>query len=437
MNKQWDEYTHLPNYAAMLGHLDTLDLLLAEGRLTEDNLEARMGMYYDSGDYIPQNVGAGWIWRLTERKHGMPEGWDAQFDIEAFLRRHFDTPHVIELFMAKIDKIMASVETSRLRLFVYDAYIVCGARNNFWIKAALRANVPRETIASAIEQRLLNKTESRSGMADCVYDFVRKGAGCSDDVRRGYFTADTPWGVFDDHGLERVLIDCARKRPGEVARMMKVIKARLGQECPARVFETAVVRSWSISGFSLDDLRSLPLEARKRLCARFQPDFNTGWDTVRFIVDTAMAIGGAHGGHFFGKTIERTLYLTGEDRPDISPPTVYRACRSMLVDHDDAELKDLVQAWCELILTRHGYVVGVIEEGRRHDRRTGREMRQMQVTGNNGHRYVQERGQHRYFPEVGDVVMFSPNGLELTPYVTAVRFIPAASTGDHPNEASY
>ena len=218
--------------------------------------------------------------------------------------------------------------------------------------------------------------------------------------------------------------------------MMTVIRARLGDQRADRFFFETVKYASSIAGFSLKDLRQLPLVSRKVLCAKFHADFNTGWDTVRFITDTAMAIGGELGGHFFGRTMERALYLEDEERPTISPPTVYRACRSLLHGHDDAELKDVVQAWCELILTRHDYVVGLIEEGRRRDRLTGREMRQMQVSLDR-HIYVQERSQHRYFPKVDDVVIFQTQGHQLTPQVTAVRFIPAASKGDHPNEASY
>ncbi len=368
--------------------------------------------------------------------------------------------------------------------FVREFYPIWGANNNLWISAALQLGVTRQTIAEAILNNL-RETVVQRGMANDVDDFLEYGAGYrpgnenpvkmtmrrllvtitnemletldhdpipgieaielivknletviargetwntafnppwliptddhSPEAMWSYCFAEiTPWWALSTAELVSAMTICAGKLPGKTIAALEFVAMSRGitQEDQVKILHAATSVMTSLDGVSVDTLskRLLPLQDRVALARRLEaPAASYHWivkPTAQFLFRIVCDLPREEREAFWVEVVEPKFH-------DASPSTLYCAWRQLELEERDIEVT--LRQW----FYETGYVMGTIIQGRHPKGGT-----QWQVELD-GHRFVQSRDQHRYFPKAGDEVIFLPRcGTFLTPNVTAVTFVP-------------
>lgn len=373
--------------------------------------------------------------------------------------------------------LMATLSPAWRERMVREVFPRFGTYNDGWIAAAVQTGVPRKVIADAILARLADPASGK-GYAHGFLTYGRHERGNApvpstvlrlgrehdrhwytsmmrdpapgweiierrvserlDAVEAGrpvpklayqlymYFHAhETPteeekwrrcfdgldeWSVLLNEELEAALITCAELRPEESLAQRAKMLARLSPEMVDLILSDAVGRLTSVSGISDEEMARLSLADRKRLAARLVPvDGHLVRPTAQFLFRLLVDLPTPEERRaFYRDTVARVL-------ADASATALYAAWRQMRLVNEglDGVLRERLDA--------SGYWLGTIERGIHPKGGV-----QMLVMYEGHHvRYVEQRDvNHRYYPEVGDPVMFRPEGARLTPHVIAVTFLP-------------
>ena len=368
------------------------------GTLTPEQLDQKMGLYYDDGDYINRSVGAEFISReprlfaamLDPEHRGEHRGWS----VNDYLRRHFDTPHVVELLLCSEEVIRQLVHWNCKAEFVRDAYIHCGARNNDWVRAVLRNDVSSYTIAHAIMERLRRAEVRKDSVCNEATDFVSYGAGCVEAASSEFdrvvgwrFEKNTPWSVFNEKEILDAFMLCAEKDPQETLRHARTIAARVdGWINALPILSRAMQHTTSVRHVDLRILRLLPIHS-KDFAYRMEYDQfrEDAAHTIRFLTQTYLLLEERHDnrGAFFERAMRPVL-------DQVSAPVLYRHMNEYNLD---ARLWEYVNRR----LKDGGYVVGNVSFSYHNNRG------QWSLDLGNV-RYVQDHNQHRYTPRKGELV---------------------------------
>jgi hypothetical protein len=199
--------TYYNNHDAVDAARETFKAKVAGGSATWDDIITFILTFSDGYDYIPYSLGMDWMHRNADEFSVVVK--DANAFVERVLaaadwahskaqsvgdRRHDSISAGLVLGREFFRGFIASWRLMRLltpamrERFVDEFYPRFGAMNNLWIKAALMNGVPRSRIASAIINRL-RATKVEQGMANCVHDFLRHGAGSDRNDQAGVVIA--------------------------------------------------------------------------------------------------------------------------------------------------------------------------------------------------------------------------------------------------------
>lgn len=413
-------------------YLSNLTRRAESGTLTEKELSEAIDVSYKSDHVYPESVGTEWIHREPELFSGVVT------DVFTFLWEHRNTNRC-GLWLIHYAEVLAQIETIADRtVYVREVYLTHGDFNYGWVRAALEVEIPRPEIAKMFLERL-EATTVQSGIANDVDSFLRSGSGGyqeehikdmldsqsfeineenirrtlrhsrpsvdenpelsriitylptvggtmqEDDLNGWVFDQTAPWSVFDDESIKEAFMICVRKSPKEALRHSDSIERRL-RDCDAtmEIRVAAANLLTSVHHQELSMLRTLPLDCRVALCKRLVLDGYLGAEiTIRFVVDTTLACREPF--EFFVSTAKSLL--------DGPPATVlFRQTRGFA--------EKMPQWLTDYLLNRleaDGYAVGRVREGE-YQRRRQWYIQKGDV------RCVQNRNQHRYFPQEGDLV---------------------------------
>ncbi len=413
--------------------------------------------------------------RLYDRAEGNPQEKNEGVRLSShwFFRSFLISPELLRLLSPE----------GRTRC-VRDLYPRFGATNNEWVRAAAMAGVSRATMAEALLERLRG-TRIEPGMANDVHDFLRYGIERPEDaspiamtVRRlgiehgrngrhdelvrapdkawpsiektvaeqnarmdaglppnvpfhfvlefppharptaaekwtAAFCGLNPWSVLTNRELETALLLCAEKAPGETVKARARILRRLDAAAADIIVGDALDRLDSVSDVPADEWARLSVDQRTRFAERLaavEKDFLVK-PTAQFLFTLLLELPPEERHGFYAKTVSRVLLSANASK-------VYVAWRQL--GREDDGLEKALRRHLQLA----GYRLGTIVR-RRHPKGGFQ-----QAVEDGKTLYVQERGNHRYFPRDGDVVLFHPNGRHLTPSVVAVTFVPAMADAE-------
>lgn len=375
--------------------------------------------------------------------------------------------------------LMALLSPEWRELFVSELYPRFGSHNDGWISVAVKLGVPRRVIAAAILKRMRGVTV-KSGIANDVCGFLeygieREGSGCpapmtlrrlgmnvygkvydqyarepelafaiieriirerteaieagrSYPIAHSFFmefrigeepTAEqkwdasfhgfNAWSVLTAGELVEALAICAEKAPNRTIGSRANMLRRLPVHAVDAIIAEAVGRLTSVRDIPDAEMGRLSVEERKRLAERFVAlEFSyESRPTAQFLLRLLTELPHEERRAFYTGTVDRLL-------AEMDPASLYATWRQLGLTEPSVE--DRLRAR----LDAAGYWVGTIKCGP-----SPRGGTQWTVTYPN-HRitYVEDRGNHRYFPGEGDLVMFRYQGRHLTPTVVAVSFVP-------------
>lgn len=415
-----------------------LSAMADAGTLTLAMLIDAIYTHHEDSDGPTESVGADWIFH-----HAVEFGRALGDGLLAFLREHMNAAYFLELLILSAD-VVALVPEAERAAFWRDAYVKKGARNFGWIEAARVAGISDSAIQAMILARLRAITPDMMRYANNVDEFLMYGDGCSLDCEqairiqreqaergvplvdryRPKFSVEYPWGVLTDEQFVEALEICAQKSPAKLVSLWRKLMLRASREVVYRLCE-GILSNASALSWSATDVRPFSLASRLALANKMEPvngfALETQVNVINFLLDCfhdllnfPVETVGA-----FWKNIERIL-------EPANGAIVYRTMRRRFEEQPQLTLNGVVaiQAWLESFIERKDYKLGRIEEGTYRDRKSGQSRRQFQVWAGRTI-YVQDRDGHRYFPRVGDEVLFRPaSGRWLTPTVCAVHFIP-------------
>jgi hypothetical protein len=400
-------------------------------------------------------------------------------DLATFLIDHLDVSYFGEVLMVS-RKIMEVVHPAdRIRVY-QETFRRCGARNHTWVRTALELGVPSEAIADVMLDKLrAARVDLTSSVCNFLqHDFLRYGSGrvvrrnpladflihdaaageaerigrdmqrfpvlavLGDDIRMRmsleyedpwnycFEEEHTYWSVLTDDQLVEVVRIIIEKAPNllfegpDINREMGArakLRVRLGDTVLEPLLEEAAGKLTSLVRVSLDELSRLSPLIQLEVARR-----TGGW--VDHVVRLALYMGSESGGKSL--LAEFDHLFTGE-----GSVTAFRYLWKTLQDADDQAMAKFIEQrllnWTEA----RGFIYGQVQEGKYFNRKTRREMAQMQVrrrARNTLTIYVQDRYQHRYLPKPGDWVFIKPErGTRLTHKVVSVIFIPAHDTREY------
>lgn len=413
------------SYEEMHQHRERLTLAATEGTLTETMLHEAVQLVVEGprSDGPPESIGCQWICtHIAEFKQVVK-------DPVAFMWQHLGNSYFAPLVVLHAELLQLLPEVGRAS-YVREAIMRHGAWNMGWIKASLEAGVPQGELAEIVLDRLM-ATTVKEGCVNFLSDFLRYGCGhvermnslgSEGDRRRWLLEESTPWSVLDTGQFADAIHICVAKAPAEVLAQYDRIQLRLDDETLQRVMTMAAYKIDHVCCPAV--LRTLPIDDRLALVRRIKTvDVHAQVVTAQFLVEVILI---------------RGITLYEEVLPvfqQMNAAAVYRNIYSMLVDAEKKggqqkiiadDLERLLADWCRA----EGYYFGVIEESTYTNPRTKQSQQQKGVQ-NGGITYVQDRMQHRYFPKVGEAVLYKPSqGHRLTPWVTSVMFYPACHGGE-------
>ncbi len=398
------------------------------GTLTADRLSEVVRIYHDDRHYRMQSIGMSWIFEHPEL-FAKTVG-----DVAQFLRRHLLDQDCMDRVLQSTDILLLIPEAERSS-FVFDAYQPFGSyANDEWLKYTIRAGVPRDVLARAIETRIRNAKpeDSESHYYSPMLEFLEgleemdwkdpatgrvwpvsmmEGLSYKDRVNMSSWSGETAWELFDEEVFTRIIRLCVEKAAFRVLEARKQISIKLPPETVQQLcIEAADLIN--VLPRKNPNLRLLPVETRLKLAKRLElgTALNYNSDADGFLVALLIDAG-------YEASYQMFCELRSQfDKLDAA--SVYRTAQPYLNKAADkrhaAKLKELLRYRLE----EAGYVIGTIVEGKH------KQSIQWQVAYN-GITYVHERQTHRYYPGVGDEVIFKPAaGLHLTPWVKVIYFRP-------------
>lgn len=343
--------------------------------------------------------------------------------------------------------------------YVRDIYPRIGAHTMSWISTAVLSGITRDTIATAILQRL-RRVEINKGVVNDVEDFLRYGgghdlhaapihaalwrlelsrdgmqilrpqietdpsAGFPEIERRlhvgvkpredrilGGFPEIPPWFALSNTELAEALRICATKAPAQTLQILRDerVRPRLQPADEDAIVTMATQRMDTIMGVSLETLEGLlDLTDREALARQLKPvqEHYLHAPTAQFLFRIICELSPYEARRRFWQEVIVPVLKPA------SAAAVYKAWRQMQLEEDDVESE------LRSRLDEEGYILSTIRRGSHQ----GKVQWFVDVRGT---RYVQDRYEHRYFPTEGDLVLFKPtSGHRLTPTVMAVTFIP-------------
>lgn len=435
-----NRYQEVPHEVA-LKIMQRLSALADDLVLNQRHLSEAVWQYDDHMQYIPESVGTTWIIDNAD-------DFARNLDAEAFLREHFDAPHCLELILL-YPEVLKLVAEAKREMFVHDAYVRCGARNEGWIRAAIEVGITKQTIATTIKDHLerVPAMDPDSGIHTAFHEFFEGSTGhvkvdkrlraeelrylpaaecaAAPDYRDLWeFEPNTAWEVLGEEDFLGIARLCAEKAPHLVLQNRWQLARKLSPEHVQEICVAAAERVPSGLHQRLEDLQLLPIDVRVRIAKRItvRPHGNDASITAKFLADLLLSMDLPQAIAFY-EQIDCTLSA-------INAAVLYRATWKLRHEASKRRTADWLDGVLQDRLKADGYVIGTIEEGQHTDRH-GRARRQWQV-GYDGLTFVQDRHQHRYYPKKDDAVLFRPAaGARLTPKVIAVMFIPATNENEY------
>ena len=393
-----------------------LNTALREGTLTTEELFRAVCTINDGGEgCVPYSMGTRWFLNNIPAlvAHFGQEAY-CQFLLEADANIAYHFCEVVVIYAATFETIE---DVARRQGIAFGMYLRHGAVNFEWLKA-FEQLFGHDTTAKLFLERL-EATEYAVHVSNTVSDFLRYG-----DSNCG----TAPWSFLTPAELIQAFRICAAKAPSETLdaslRTRKFFGAReydgLRTELVGKV-ERIDPKT------TLQSFQALPLEQRLRLIRAEEPFDGDNHQRslanfVRFVVDTAHDLSSK-------ALVEGFLHDVFPKFEQADPAVVYRNARAALRPPVDFDARHKVQnrnwiinefdVW---LAGRKDIFLGVVTEGRHHDRR------QLQVV-KDGFTYVHDRHAHRYFPQVGHRVLIKPKyARHLTPKVLSVAFLPVHTT---------
>ncbi len=389
-----------------------------------------------------------WVCEISEID---PEA-QTDLNVNAWSGNHMLCYWFIQSFIMSAKTLSLLSLTWRER-YVFELYPRFGANNHGWIGNALVSGVSRDIIVYAIIERL-RRTKVVEGSVNAIHDFLISGDGDQYDLLTALLslgvdrkTADTwlpqlgidplpalveiesrlrqgiqpnltrfpdlkPWAVLSNQELADALLICAEKAPGKTLSTLlwSSVKPRLNLDAVDKIVTCARQNMRSLKDVSVETLeRLLTLSGRERLARGLNPVSETRpylhKATAQFLFRIVVELPQGQREKFWMDVVPYVL-------KDVRASVLYPAWRQLKLEEHDVETTLL--NW----LDRENYLVGTIVQGT-HPK--GGIQMMVEV---DGHRYVQDRYAHRYYPNKGDLVLFPRTGMSLTPYVTSVAFVP-------------
>lgn len=368
------------------------------GTLTPEMLTEALYTIEDGGPgCIPDSIGAMWILEHPA------EFAQAVGDVHAFLEANMDMGYDFIARVLQCITLLKYVPEAAREDFICRAFAKRGHIGRYFVRAMYELGFSREFIADLIILRLRAITPENLKCANTLDDFLGYAGA---EHHEG--SANAPWLVLGDRLMEALRI-CAEKSPARTLKDSSAFGLWLSPEEVKEIRVAAANRLENLAG-PANVLMSLPVDTLLALIRRTKKV--SGDDSNAAVVLAKLAMLQEEG-------------FMAEIRPLLDQFYVfvlYRAVQLVAKECLSPALCAPLTAECERRLLAAGYLYGRIEEGTFLDRKSGRQRRQMQVKAG-GMTYVPDRSSHRYFPQVGDQVVFKP-GRALTPKVTAVIFVP-------------
>ncbi|MBI4713708.1 hypothetical protein HY771_00765 [Candidatus Uhrbacteria bacterium] len=361
-------------------------------------------------------------------------------------------------------KLMALLSPEWRNRYIREIFPRFSAMNYSWISAAILNCVSRQTIASAIIERL-GRTIVRDGVTNDVNDFLRYGAGNDnppihtalrslgvtsaemDKLGLANITADpsigfavieqrlleridpdkqehkrfpdiSPWFVLSNEELAVAFMICAETHPEDTLNAMDHhhFEARpWNPSAKATIVRKALQNMTSLSGVSLENLMRLTsAEDRIAIARRLKPVDKHFLHkvTAQFLFKVLCNMSGDARQPFWSEVIVPVLKL-------VAASTLYCVWRQL--GFQEAKVEATLRDW----LDKEGYLLGTISKG--VNPRGGTQLEVCLC----GHHFVHFRNQHRYYPHEGDLVLFHiPTSRRIAHNATAVHFTPVMKDAD-------
>lgn len=401
--------------------LAKLTMAAESGTLTEQQLSEAVRVHVDGIDGL---FSVGLLWMRKNIKHL----GNCAFNLPTFLINHLDAGDFGSSLIHS-SKVLKLVPEADRALVYKETFIRCGDCNSSWVREASQLNVPKETVAAMILERLQKcKIDPTVNGASFVHDFLRYGAGRVEQAGSSYCFEDeqhTYWAVLTNDQLTEALKIVIERAPsllfeetgtgyGDVDLWLR-LSMRLGSDSVEFFMEAAALKLTSLSHVSLEKLTRLsPL-------VRLQVARTTG-GSAELAVNLALTVGIASGGEALLTEFEALFTAEGAI-------TAFRSMWTTLQRAEDQASATFIEHWLLRRAEANGYFYGQVQLGSYFDRTLNRKVGQLRVKceAENGHTYyVQDRNQRDYLPQMNDWVFIRPaSGRRLTPRVVAVTFTPA------------
>jgi hypothetical protein len=374
-------------------------------------------------------------------------------DVHDFLRSCLDIPHhVFGWLLCKIE-VMRLIPEDKRHAFIRDAYVQHGAFRDTWADVASELGMSREQIGEAIIGRL-EFVKVERGMANDVHEFIEDGSGMEranemlDALRRCHITEEsisaagfrmrrfdplaavgkdllmsqqgpktkhegwmlpkkgTLWSWLSDEQFVRAIRVCAEKSPSKLLEHWMKVELRITDEALTDSLKGETVQKLqSVSQFRFSLIRHWTPDLQQKALKRFRDLLPAASKYAMSQVDAAVLTLWL----LQCKDLSMLLALYEEFENlmvELGADTVYEKGRPQLkalLPEGKPEFHVVAKALRDKffdLLRFNGYAVGEIEE---HDHPTKGGRQLCVVIG--GNTYVQRNGSHRYFPNVGDLVI--------------------------------
>lgn len=219
------------------------------------------------------------------------------------------------------------------------------------------------------------------------------------------------WSVLTAEELELAMILCEERQPGCTVGLRAKLLRRLPEEKVDQLIAQAMANATSLGHIPDVELKRLSPAETQQLAERLAPLPKTyGWSdkrTIQFLLRILVDLPEADRRAFYEGTLLRVL-------ENADAPSLYAAWRQLGLVLPRLESNLLAR------LENEGYGYGVI----RREPNPAKSGLVQYVVRENNTVFVHQNHAHRYFPTVGDPVVFHREGRRLTPRVIAVDFIP-------------
>lgn len=434
----------------------SLNKHLAAGTLTVQQLIDAINSIDATGyEIIPGSIGLKWLSNLLDQaeraRKARPENAHGNADVIAAERLRacipmedvylvcVGNPHIAVMLCDS--KLIGLIRQPADRAaFMHAILEQHWPYNSAWVRVCLEAGIAQSEIAKAILSLLRrDPTSNQAGRSFLLHDFLDDGAG---QARVVDYESDKPiwqlresntlWSVLTDDQLIEAMRICIGKTPwslfgprsiNSALTLAEKLDIRLTTEQLQTLLAEAADKLTSLAGVSIEAFSRLALQRQRQLIEEI-PDCS-----LELLVHTAAQVPD----HFTffrdqaGKICEDASTALSKQFCKLQPQLAALRMQSdtlrRFADHVDRTLVNQLEL--------QGYIVDTLVK---QPYRDGWQL----CVQHDGHAYVEQRGWSsvsgdRYFPELGDRVVFKPsNGRRLTPRVTAVPFSlvsrPAKST---------